>query len=285
MKKLFVLPILLIVVAIHFLSPCHVQGQELIVQANTKTYHGENGGTLPGENVSAMWVQTDQGVFIKPLMVWSETGFDFMMRNWRLASGLGNDGYYEGVTSATRMSHDDMLVQIWDCKDSLGNSVPNGTYEFCVEMTETDYWWQDGEVYIGKFAKGSVEVGDEEKTVLVNSPDTSIYDFKAQYQPTSIVYQNKNLNSNKSLSYRYNPVKQNLTITLNSPYTNSAVLNIFSLNGELIDKVRMSSESGEFCWDLRNSSGNKVPAGVYLFNVYSSAGTQINKAFSITILR
>jgi flagellar hook assembly protein FlgD len=285
MKKLLAIALIMVVAGFQFISPCYSQGRALIVQANTRFYGGDTTGTHPGDNVAAIWIQTDQGTFLLPLMVWSLWGFDIFLKTWRTASGLVDTGYYDGVTSPTREYHDDTLLVIWDCKDSSGNSVPNGTYEFCVEMTETEYWWQPDEEYFGKFAKGTIEIGDEEKVVEVNSTDTCIYNFKARYHPTGIVYQNKNLQSKKSLSYRYNSARQNLTVKLHTSYDNSAVLNIFRLNGELLNTVRICAETGEFYWDLRNNSGDKIPAGVYLFHVYSGEGKQFNKAFSITLLR
>ena len=259
-------------------SPCF--SQKLDIEVKTKSY----GGVVSPRHAAAIWIQKPGDELVNTIMVWSDQ-YDFCMKNWRTVTGLIDTGLYDGVTGATLPDHNEPLQVSWNCKDTAGTIVPEGSYEFCVEMTESEYYWEPGEEYIGRYAKGSIAIDDQAKVVYGDSSDTCFSNFKATYDPTvDIIYQTQKPVNKKSLSYWYNPVMQKLTVKLNSLYNNSAVLHIINLKGELLEAITMDAISKEFNWNLRDGSGNKVSSGLYIFEVRSSeTGKRISKAYSIAL--
>ena len=262
------------------LSPCF--SQKLDIEVKTKSY----GGPVSPRHASVIWIQKPGEELVNTIMLWSPQ-YDICLKNWRTITGLIDTGMYDGVTGATLADHSEPLEVSWDCKDTAGNMVPTGSYEFCVEMTESEYYWGPGEEYFGKYAKGTITIDDQAKVAYGDTSDTCFSNFKATYDPTiDIIYQAQKPVNKNPLSYWYNPLMQKLTIKLNSLYDNSAVLHIINLKGELIETVKIDTESSEFYWDLRNRSGRKVSSGVYLFEVRSAdTGKSISNAFSITLLK
>lgn len=262
------------------LSPCF--SQKLDIEVKTKSY----GGVVAPRHAAAIWIQKPGDELVNTIMVWSWQ-YDFCMKNWRTITGLLDTGRYDGVTGATLPDHNEPLQVSWNCKDTAGTIVPEGSYEFCVEMTESEYYWEPGEEYFGRYAKGTIAIDDQAKVAYGDTSDTCFSNFKATYDPTvEIMFHGQKPVNKKSLSYWYNPLMQNLIIKLNSLYDNSAVLHIINLKGELIEIVEIDTKSSEFYWDLRNRFGRKVSSGVYLFEVRSAdTGKSISNAFSITLLQ
>lgn len=281
------------VVAVLFLVsiltlPCFARN--LQIQCNTKTYGGVNGGHDPEDNVAVLFITKPDTSFINTVMVWSYYGFDFMMKNWRTWSGLGKIAMYDGETKATRGDHKDTLKATWDCKDTSGTQVPDGTYLFWVEMQESDYFWGDfdpNEKYLGRIACGSIVVDNTAKEANGDMTDTVFFNFKAIYDPTTgiVVSAEKHI-SNKTFLHRFDPLTQNLTIKLNSNYEKNLVLHVMNPKGKLLKAIKCISQSQEISWNLQNISGKRVPSGIYLFEIRSLQNNKrVGKAFPIAIIR
>ncbi len=264
------------------LVPC--LGQKVDIEVKTRSY----GGTVAPRHAAAVWIQKSDDEFIKTLDVWSFQ-YNICLFYWRTASGLVDTGIYDAITQATLPGHEDPIKVSWDCKDTSGNLVPHGSYEFCVEFTEKEYWWkyQDpNEIYYGKYTKGTILIDDNDKVAYGDTSDSAFSALKATYSSTGILYQGHKPVKNNIMSYRYNPSVQQVTFQLNPVHTQSAALQILNVKGELIKTLRMNSATRKTHWNLTNNSGKKVPAGVYLINLHATDGGDIiSQKFSITLLR
>ncbi len=262
------------------LSPCF--SQKLDIEVKTKSY----GGTVSPRHATVIWIQKPGEELVNTIMLWSPQ-YDICLKNWRTITGLIDTGMYDGVTGATLADHSEPLEVSWDCKDTAGNMAPTGSYEFCVEMTESEYYWGPGEEYIGRYAKGTIAIDDQAKVAYGDTSDTCFSNFKATYDPTvDIIYQAQKPVNKKSLSYWYNPGMQKLIVKCHSTFDISAVLHIINLKGALLETIKIDAQSKEFNWDLRDKSGKKVSSGVFIFEIRSAdTGKRISNAYSITLLR
>ncbi|MCK4666483.1 T9SS type A sorting domain-containing protein [Candidatus Dependentiae bacterium] len=54
-------------------------------------------------------------------------------------------------------------------------------------------------------------------------------------------------------------------------------IKIYTLNGELVKKIKHENQSGNERWDLNNDNGKKIASGIYLYTIESSQGIQKGK--------
>lgn len=265
------------------LSPCF--SQKLDIEVKTDSY---GGGKAP-MHAAAVWIQKPGDELVNTVEVWSYQ-YNFCLKNWRTAAGLMLSGEYDGITQATVADHNTPLQVTWYCKDTAGNMVPDGSYEFCVEFAEDEYYWgaiDPNEEYHGKYAKGIITIDNQAKVAYGDTSDTCFSDFKATYDPTiDIIYQARKPVDKSSLSYWYNPGMKKCTVKLHWLFDPSAVLHIINLKGELLETVKVDAQSRECNWDLRDRSGKRVSSGVYIFEVHSAAnGKFVSNAFTMTLMR
>ena len=268
MKSYFLIVISILVIPATLLSPCH--GQKLDIEAKTSSFGGINSGGDTLDNVAVIWIQTPDSQFIKTLMVWSETGFDFMLRNWRLLSGITDSGYYDGVTSATRDDHSETLEASWDCTDTNGTKVPAGTYEYWVEMNEHDYWWgqsDPNEVYPGKVTKGTIEIDFTNDIQDTGTAIANIFDIYATFDPTIGIIVDAPKNHTKEVFFSYNPASRQLIMELGTLSSHSGIVRIYDLRGALLRTISFAPNIKTVYWDGKNSAGYLMPSGVYIFEV------------------
>jgi hypothetical protein len=265
------------------LSPCF--SQKLDIEVKTDSY---GGGKAP-MHAAAVWIQKPGDELVNTVEVWSYQ-YNFCLKNWRTVTGLMLSGEYDGITQATVADHNTPLQVTWNCKDTAGNMVPNGSYEFCVEFAEDEYYWgaiDPNEEYHGKCAKGTIVIDDQAKAAYGDTSDTCFSGFKATYDPTiDIIYKAQKPVNRASLSYWYNSGMQKLTVTLHSLFDPSTVLHIVNVKGELIEAINIDAQSRECNWDLRDRSGRKVSSGIYIFEIHSADNRKhIRKPFTITLVR
>ncbi len=281
--RFFIQPCLFLFLISVLFSPA--SGQKVDIEVKTKTY---GGGKAPRHAV-AIWIQTPETKLVKTIEVWSWQ-YNFCLKNWRTITGLFLEGSYDAICQATVPNHDDPLKVVWDCKDSAGNYVPHGTYEFCAEFAENEYYFKfkdSNEVYTGKYTKGTIEIDSTGKVAEGDVSDNSFEDFSATHYPDAgIVLQAQNPGSNAFFTYRYSPETQNVAIKLNTQFERSAVVYITTLKGEVLETFPLGNGSREFYWHTGSGFGKTIPSGVYLLYVRSSGPEkQLQKGYSITLLK
>ncbi len=268
MKKLFHVTI----IAVVFFASFHSLGfgQNLSIEAKTETYGGINTGGDPEDNVAVIYIMTPDSQFINTCMVWGETGFDFMLKNWRIISGIGQAGYYDGVTQATRDDHSDPLVALWDCKDTAGNQVTAGTYDYWIEMNEHDWWWQEldpNEVYNGRITKGTIEIDFVKEIYDTGTAIESIFDIYAHFDPTTKITFKASSDQSNAVSFTYNPVSRLLIMKLGPLSSYAGMVHIYDVQGTTLKTISFNPNTQRICWDGTNTAGYPMPSGVYIFEI------------------
>ena len=99
------------------------------VQIELKTV--SPGGKYSPKNVGAVWIETDDGDYVRTLEVWAKTRKRHVVK-WNVASG---GDVSDAKTSATLKSH---VVHelVWDGTDSSGTLVQAGAYVLRAEVTD-----------------------------------------------------------------------------------------------------------------------------------------------------
>ncbi len=240
MKKQFLYPALIFSLITFILTQAF--GRTLKIDVTTKSYSGNQAP----KSAVAIWIQTTDKKLIKTLAIWGIEA-SFMLRDWRNITGLGSGGFFDtsnfdGFTGATREAHTNPLQISWDCKDSLGNLV-SGEIEFCIEMTESDYWWGTGEVYHGKKGVGKVSIDEHSKVVYGDTSSNCFSNFKATYNGTSSIKHIKGNNFNSKIKLNLNSLLQQLDIKLDTHLPGPKFLSIINLKGERINKLNTIKEN------------------------------------------
>ena len=99
----------------------------------TETY----GGQFAGKSFVAAWVTDHLGRFVKTLYLRCTYPLGGRMNHlvaWTADSG---QDYTDAVTGATVMQHEEQSA-VWDCTDTGGVTVPDGTYRIRLEFTESN---------------------------------------------------------------------------------------------------------------------------------------------------
>lgn len=105
------------------------------------------GGNYAPRNVLAIWVESNSGTFVKSLLVYAaERKYD--LTNWS-SNSSGNTT--DAITGATQSSHA-MRTCSWDGTDTNGNTVGDGTYKVCMELTDKS---GTGNFHSSTFTKGT----------------------------------------------------------------------------------------------------------------------------------
>ena len=269
-----------------FLHLC--SAQSLSVTAKTKTYGGVNSGGDPEDNVAVIYIMTPDSHFINTCMVWGATGFDFMLKNWRLVSGIGKSGYYDGVTQATRDDHSEPLEVTWDCKDSTGAYIPPGTYDYWIEMNENDWWWQEldpNEVYKGKITKGTIEIDFLNESFDTGNAIENIFDIYAHFNPATDIKQDEFSKQTDKISFSYNSVTGLFYMNITPFFKHSGAVDIYNLQGILLRTISFGPATRRLCWDGTNSAGYTMLSGVYLFRLHTDDTPAKSSKFTATLYK
>jgi len=89
------------------------------------------GGRFAPRNVGAIWIETEQGQFIKTLEVWAQTRARYL-RRFQAASGGDTT---DAITSATLKKHEPHAVT-WNLTDKDRQLVMDGNYRVALELTD-----------------------------------------------------------------------------------------------------------------------------------------------------
>lgn len=105
---------------------------ELTVSATTS----EAGGNYNPRNVVAIWVENDNGEFVKTLMAYAQNRKTHL-NTWQASTGAVGSEYNttDAITGATRNSHATRSCT-WNGVDYNGDLMPDGTYSVWMELTD-----------------------------------------------------------------------------------------------------------------------------------------------------
>jgi hypothetical protein len=94
----------------------------------TTTYAGQ----FAPHNIVAVWIEDDQGTFVRTLLMLSEIEKIHLVE-WNLVSG-GNT--FDAVTGASPHDHGTTHAGVWNLQDAMEAIVADGDYVLRIEMTE-----------------------------------------------------------------------------------------------------------------------------------------------------
>lgn len=89
------------------------------------------GGRFAPNNVGAIWIEGEDGTFVKTLALWGRTRAQYLRRFQAAARGNTLDA----VTSATLLQHTEHDVS-WDFRDLSGAQVEDASYRLVIELTD-----------------------------------------------------------------------------------------------------------------------------------------------------
>jgi hypothetical protein len=192
-------------------------GDSVKVTIVTKTHNGE----YAPKNATMIWIQTVENVFVKTILKSAQNYIQYCLK-WNSISG----GDVDGLTGASRNDHSGSLTGVWDCTDQNGQPVPDGSYQFWVEMTENNG--------AGKTTSGTIIIDGASKTV--NGKLTPYFPtFSAVYIPASAAV-HVPINAARTTLVSMAQTAQGIAITFKSPAAYSASL--LTPSGKLVSHAK-----------------------------------------------
>ena len=145
-----------------FTGPCN-----FVFQVTTVTA----GGKYAPHNVTAIWIQTQAGEFVKTLRLWGL----IMLRDATSWTAVSMGARVDAVTGATRNSHGRVRAT-WNCTDNAQEPVPDGPYQVCVTFAESNTVPPPTSPFIcGAFEKGATPFDIWPKSSSPNFVDMHLF--------------------------------------------------------------------------------------------------------------
>jgi hypothetical protein len=219
----------------------------LSVSATTSS----TGGNFAPKNIVAMWIEDEQGNFVKTLLAYAQNRKTHL-NTWEASTTAAGSPFntVDAITGATKTSHATRTCS-WDATDVNGNIVPDGTYKLRMELTDKN---GTGNFSTFTFSKDTLPV----TLTPANVPSFSSISINWEPVITSI----KDASLYESYSIYPNPSS-----------------GIFQIKGEKFQNVRIVNSSGVMVLssenpviDIRNQ-----PDGIYYVIIFSDKGTITKK--------
>ncbi|MDH5673310.1 MAG: DUF2271 domain-containing protein [Myxococcales bacterium] len=143
------------------------------------------GGEYAPKNYGAVWIEAQDGTFIKTVKRWAGDLHAGDLVTWTAASGGWGFALFGGgsspdmvdaISSATLQAHQEHMVS-WNMKDANQAVVPDGNYTLVLEITESRARDLAGPVMRIDFTKGT------EPQTLEPADEANFTGVLVQYQP------------------------------------------------------------------------------------------------------
>lgn len=174
---------------------------------------------------------------------------------------ISNEG--NGAANITNIFRNGPGSPLWE----INHTEPEITsYPYVLPPTETI------EVYLDVFVSKSIFYDS-----LIVTTEANNYHSIVAADGVGIENQ---LNSSESFVIAPNPINNHGTISLVLEESAAVQLEIFHINGQLVQRLedsRLSSGSYQYNWDGRNSQGSEMENGVYLVRFQRGSETTIQK--------
>jgi hypothetical protein len=215
-------------------------GDTVKVTVVTKTHNGE----YAPKNATMIWIQTAENVFVKTILKSAQNYIQYCLK-WNSISA----GDVDGLTGASRNDHGGSLTGVWDCTDQNGQPVPDGSYQFWVEMTENNG--------AGKTTSGIIIIDGASKTV--NGKLTPYFPtFNAEYiSASTAVLVPVNALRNTPVSIAATAQGVNITFKSASSYD----VSLLTPSGKLVSHVNGYGKRAQL--DINKCNGN----GMYIVEI------------------
>ena len=218
MKKFF-----LLLVAVFLISSTGIYSQSVTFNVTTVT---DNGSFSP-KHILAIWVKNSNGVFVKSIKVNAATRIQYLY-SWNKSSA-GNKT--DAITGATLTAHQAHSVT-WNCKNTSGNVVPNGTYKMMIEYTDQH----------AQGPKDSLVFSVSGSPQHLTQTDQSYFkNISLDFTPATTGIEENSV-TNQVLSIYPNPSIGLINVSLSSEESGKVTLNIFDIKGKKVHEETIQSD-------------------------------------------
>lgn len=216
----------------------------------------EAGGGYAPSNVVAIWVQDDNGNFVKTLLAYAASRKTHL-NNWQAVTTASGSAYdvTDATTGATRSSHSTRTCT-WNATDVNGAIVPDGTYHLYMELTDRN---NTGNISSYDFLKGPNGI------TLSPADEPSFSSVNAQWSATS--------------SSSINSVENKETFTV---YPNPGT-GIYSVKGDGLESIEIKSITGKSVGfsEEQTIDISSQPNGIYFILIKTEDLTYVRKISKI----
>jgi hypothetical protein len=238
---------LLIVVAF---SPVSAQTEgTLTVTATT----GNAGGNYAPKNIVAIWIEDEQGDFVKTLLAYAQTRKNHL-NTWEASTTAAGSPFnvVDAITGATKSSHGTRTCT-WNAKDVNSTLVADGNYTVRMELTD-----KNG---TGNFSSFSFTKGPEDQTLNPLGVPS--------FSSISITWEPLFIGVDEPLSEKNYHVYPNPTN------------GIFKVSGKDIEGVQVLTSSGSQVYSGTSTSVDLSgqPNGIYYVQIMTGSGSVMKKVF------
>jgi len=110
-------------------------GQPVAAQELSLTFTTTNitNGKYSPKHIVSVWIKNESGQYVKTLLVYASERKKYLTK-WNGNSGGDRT---DAISGATLTSHKTHTVK-WNMKNFLGQTVPDGNYKLCMEITSND---------------------------------------------------------------------------------------------------------------------------------------------------
>lgn len=241
---------ILFIIAIMVLSMPWLRAQTAGTLTVTATTSNAGGNYAP-RNIVAIWIETEQGNFVKTLLAYAANRKTHL-NTWEASTTAAGSAFnvVDAITGATRNSHDTRTCT-WDGTDVNGNVVPDGNYKVRMELTD-------------KNATGNFSSFTFVKDTLVQN-----------LAPL-------NVPSFSSISIVWDPVLTGLedhSLAENYQIYPNPSQGIFSVRGDDISWIEVVNGAGTVVYSGKSVTVDLSarPDGVYYARIHTGAGVAVKK--------
>ncbi len=244
MKKIFLTTSLVFSFVFH----CLAQTEGVLTVTVTTSAAG---GNYAPKNIVAIWIENEQGSFVKTLLAYAETRKTHL-NTWEASTTAAGSPFntVDAITGATRSSHSTRTCT-WNGTDFGGALVADGTYKVRMELTD-----KNG---TGNFSAFTVVKGaDPQNYTPANAPS---------FSSISIVWQPV-----------LTAVEEESPETKYSVYPNPGS-GSFKVRGEDILEIEVLNASGRVVYTGKAASVDisEQPKGIYYVKITTGNGVVMKK--------
>ncbi|HPM48003.1 MAG TPA: DUF2271 domain-containing protein [bacterium] len=130
-----------------------------------------NGSYAP-RNVFAVWIEKEDGSYIKTLGAWARN-YKSKLQRWASKSNYGSNGMVDAVTGASRMNHNPVPELTWKIDDIAFQPAENGIYNVYFELNETNSG--------SKSTTAKIQISESSEVIKANNT-TNIKDIQITFK-------------------------------------------------------------------------------------------------------
>jgi hypothetical protein len=219
----------------------------LTVTATTST----TGGNYSPKNIVAIWIEDQQGNFVKTLLAYAQTRRTHL-NTWEASTTAAGSPFntVDAITGATRTSHGTRTCN-WNGTDVNGTLVADGTYKVRMELTDKN---GTGNFSTFTFTKGP----NAENQTPANVPSFSSISINWEPVITGVI--------DPDLEKNYQVVPNPTT-------------GIIRVSGENILEVKIMNLAGSMIYEGKSASIDisRQPDGIYFVRISTDKGVVTKK--------